>query len=165
MLKLEIIQKKILNPEQLERNLAFWRFKAKKIIFTNGCFDFIHLGHIDYLIKAADLGDILLIGLNSDDSVRRLKGKDRPVNNEHARAMILASLSFVTGVIVFSEDTPYELIRTIKPDILVKGNDYKIEEIAGHDIVLEKGGQVITVDLLSGYSTTAFIEKLKEIEG
>ncbi|MGB4205253.1 MAG: D-glycero-beta-D-manno-heptose 1-phosphate adenylyltransferase [Bacteroidales bacterium] len=162
MLKSEIIQKKILNPEQLERYLAFWRFKAKKIVFTNGCFDFLHLGHIDYLMKAADLGDILLIGLNSDESVRRLKGKDRPVNNEHARAMILASLSFVTGVIVFGEDTPYELIRTIKPDVLVKGNDYKIEEIAGHDIVLEKGGQVITVDLLPGYSTTAFIEKLKK---
>ncbi len=165
MLKSEIIQKKILTPEQLERHLAFWRFKNKKIVFTNGCFDFIHLGHIDYLMKAADYGDIMLIGLNSDESVRRLKGKDRPVNNEHARAMLLASLSFVTGVMVFSEDTPYELIRTVKPDVLVKGNDYKIEEIAGHDIVLEKGGQVITVDLLPGYSTTAFIEKLKKIEG
>ena len=139
MLKLEIIQKKILNPEQLERYLAFWRFKAKKIVFTNGCFDFIHLGHIDYLIKAADLGDILLIGLNSDDSVRRLKGKDRPVNNEHARAMILASLSFVTGVIVLVRY--YELIRTINLTFLLKEMIIRLK-IAGHDIYLENGGQV-----------------------
>lgn len=157
----EIIQNKIFTPEQLDRQLAVWKFKDKKIVFTNGCFDFIHLGHVDYLMKAADLGDVLIIGLNSDASVRRLKGTGRPINNEQARAMVLASFSFVTAVVVFDEDTPYELIRHIQPGVLVKGKDYKIEEIAGHDIVLGNGGQVVTIDLLPDYSTSALIEKLR----
>jgi len=161
MLLSEIIHKRIFNHEELMRQLAVWKFKEKKIVFTNGCFDFIHAGHIDYLMKAADAGDVLIIGLNSDDSVRRLKGRNRPINNSQVRALTLASLWYVDAVIVFDDDTPYELIRNIQPDVLVKGKDYKTEEIAGHDIVLAKGGQVITVDLLPGYSTTALIEKLK----
>ncbi|MBE0663412.1 MAG: D-glycero-beta-D-manno-heptose 1-phosphate adenylyltransferase [Bacteroidales bacterium] len=161
MLKSEVIQNKILGAEELQRHLALWRFKDKKIVFTNGCFDILHLGHIDYLMKAADAGDILIIGLNTDASVRKLKGEGRPVNSEHARAMMLASLAFVSAVVLFDEETPYELIQNIQPDVLVKGNDYKIEEIVGYDIVLAKGGEVITVDLLAGYSTTGLIEKLK----
>ncbi len=160
MLKSEIIQRKILTPEQLNRQLTLWRFKNNKIVFTNGCFDFIHLGHIDYLMKAADMGNVLIIGLNSDASVSRIKGPGRPINDEQARAKVLASFSFVTGICIFDEDTPYELVRIIRPDILVKGKDYQIEEIAGHDIVLGNGGQVVTIDLLPGYSTTALIEKL-----
>jgi D-glycero-beta-D-manno-heptose 1-phosphate adenylyltransferase len=162
MLKSEVIQNKILGAAELHRQLALWRFKGKKIVFTNGCFDILHLGHIDYLMKAADAGDVLIIGLNTDASVRKLKGEGRPVNNEHARALILASLVFVSAVVLFDEDTPYELIQNIQPDVLIKGNDYKIEEIVGYDIVLAKGGEVITVDLLAGYSTTGLIEKLRK---
>jgi rfaE bifunctional protein nucleotidyltransferase chain/domain len=154
MLKSQVIINKLLTPDQLQRQLAVWKFKDRKIVFTNGCFDILHLGHIDYLMKAADEGDILIIGLNSDNSVRTLKGVGRPVNNENARALLLASLSFVNAVVLFDEPTPYELIGIIQPDVLVKGKDYKTEEIAGHDIVLAKGGQVITMDLLPGYSTT-----------
>lgn len=160
MLKSEIAKGKIYSIEQLNRQLAIWNFKSRKIVFTNGCFDILHLGHIDYLSKAADLGDILIIGLNSDDSVRKLKGEGRPVNNAEARALMLASLRFVDAVTIFNEDTPYELINSIQPDVLVKGKDYKTEEIAGYDIVLAKGGQVTTIDLLEGYSTTGLIEKL-----
>jgi D-glycero-beta-D-manno-heptose 1-phosphate adenylyltransferase len=160
MLKSEIAKGKIYSIEQLNRQLAIWNFKSRKMVFTNGCFDILHLGHIDYLSKAADLGDILIIGLNSDDSVRKLKGEGRPVNNAEARALMLASLRFVDAVTIFNEDTPYELIHSIQPDVLVKGKDYKTEEIAGYDIVLAKGGQVTTIDLLEGYSTTGLIEKL-----
>jgi len=161
MLKSEVIQNKILSADELQRHLTLWRFKGKKIVFTNGCFDILHLGHIDYLMKSADAGDVLVIGLNTDASVRKLKGEGRPVNNEQARALILASLVFVNAVVLFDDDTPYNLIQKIQPDVLVKGSDYKIEEIAGYDIVLAKGGKVITVDLLAGYSTTGLIEKLK----
>lgn len=161
MKKSETIQNKIFTPEQLMRQLSVWKFKGQKIVFTNGCFDILHLGHIDYLMKAADLGNILIIGLNTDASVRRLKGEGRPVNDEQARALMLASLAFVDAVILFEEDTPYELIRNVQPDILVKGKDYKTEEIAGYDIVLAKCGEVITLDLLPGYSTTSLIDKLR----
>jgi rfaE bifunctional protein nucleotidyltransferase chain/domain len=161
MSKSAAIHNKIFTPDQLAQQLAVWRFRDRKIVFTNGCFDILHLGHIDYLMKAADLGDVLIIGLNTDASVHRLKGEGRPINNEQARALMLASLSFVNAVILFGEDTPYELIRFIQPDILVKGNDYKTEEIAGHDIVLGAGGQVITLDLVPGYSTSGLIEKLR----
>jgi rfaE bifunctional protein nucleotidyltransferase chain/domain len=160
MLKSEVTAAKILTAANLSQKLAYWRFKQQKIVFTNGCFDILHLGHIDYLMKAADLGQALIIGLNSDASVRKLKGNNRPVNNEQARAMLLVSLHFVSAVVVFDEDTPYDLIKTIQPDFLVKGNDYKVEEIAGHDIVLGRGGEVITLELLPGYSTTRLIEKL-----
>ena len=139
--------------------ISIWRAEGKKIVFTNGCFDLLHLGHIDYLAKAADLGGILIIGLNTDNSVRILKGKGRPINNNHSRATLLAALSFVDAVTLFDEETPYNLISSIEPDILVKGSDYKIEEIAGHEIVQAKGGKVITIDLLPGYSTTLIEDK------
>jgi len=161
MKNLEIIKAKILNKESLKRQLAIWRFKNKKIVFTNGCFDILHLGHINYLSKAKDFGDILVIGLNTDDSVSRIKNEHRPVIDENARAMILASLHFVDAIVLFDEDTPYNLIKLVQPDILVKGSDYKTGDIVGADIVKAKGGEIITIEFLDGYSTTSIINKLK----
>ena len=158
----QIIQSKILNAELLELKLAEWRKAGKKIVFTNGCFDLLHLGHIDYLSKAASFGDVFIIGVNSDASVSQLKGKHRPIQDEDSRLRILASLLFVTAVILFKEETPYNLINTIQPDVLVKGADYKVEQIAGHDIVLAKGGTVELVQFLNGYSTSAIERKIKE---
>ena len=160
MKKIEFISSKILDREQLRRACVVWNFKDRKVVFTNGCFDILHLGHIEYLAKAAELGDVLVIGMNSDLSVHRIKGESRPINDEHSRSMVLASLEFVTAVVLFDEETPYELIKTIQPDILVKGKDYKIEEIAGHDIVLAKGGKVETIKLTPGYSTTSIERKI-----
>ncbi len=162
MKNLNIINKKILDRKTLSAILAVWKFKQKKVVFTNGCFDILHLGHIDYLSKAKDLGDVLVIGLNTDLSVQRLKGKNRPVVNEGARAMLLASLLFVDAVVLFDEDTPYEFIKTVQPNILVKGSDYKEEDIVGYDIVKSNGGSIRTIDFLEGYSTTSIIEKLKD---
>ncbi len=140
--------------------LHVWRFQQKKIVFTNGCFDIVHLGHLDYLSKAADLGDILILGLNTDASVQRLKGAGRPVVDELARAFMMASLRFVDAVVLFDQQTPYELIQLVQPDVLVKGKDYKAEEVVGYDIVTAKGGKVETIDLVPGYSTTALIQKI-----
>jgi rfaE bifunctional protein nucleotidyltransferase chain/domain len=154
--------KKIPDPVEFEQLLAYYRFKDYKIVFTNGCFDLIHLGHIDYLAKASDLGDVLIIGLNTDASTRRLKGPTRPINNEHARAMVLASLTFIDTIVLFDEDTPYNLIKTIQPDILVKGADYNPEDIVGYDIVTAKGGKVVTIDYLPGYSTSLIEKRIKD---
>ena len=159
-MKLDNIKSKIYNPERMNYQLNIWRFQDKKIVFTNGCFDILHLGHIDYLAKAANMGDILIIGLNSDSSIRALKAKNRPINDEHSRAIVLAALSFTDAVISFDEETPYNLIKNIEPDILVKGSDYKVEEIAGYDIVKSKGGEIKTIDLLPGYSTSLIEEKI-----
>ncbi len=160
--KLNIIQSKIIDINNIESHLTYWSLKNKKIVFTNGCFDILHRGHIEYLAQAANHGDILLIGLNTDNSVRRIKGNSRPVQDQIARAMVLASLQFVSAVILFDEDTPYELIKRVKPDVLVKGSDYKTEDIVGYDIVTAKGGEVVTIDFIEGYSTTSIIEKLKK---
>jgi len=154
--------KKIIDRENLSSKLSYWRFKGFKIVFTNGCFDILHAGHIDYLAKARALGDILIIGLNTDVSVSRIKGKNRPLNNEWSRALLLSSLNFVDAIIYFDEDTPYELIKEIQPDILVKGSDYKPEDIVGYDILKENGGEVVTLDYLEGYSTTGLIKRIKE---
>lgn len=162
MKQLEIIEHKILNRDILGGKIATMKFQDKKIVFTNGCFDILHLGHIDYLSKARDQGDVLIVGVNTDDSVRRLKGNGRPLTDEVSRSMIIASLHFVDAVILFDEDTPYELIKFIQPDILVKGKDYKPEEVVGYDIVTKKGGEVVTIDLVEGYSTTAIEEKIKQ---
>jgi rfaE bifunctional protein nucleotidyltransferase chain/domain len=161
MKTMETIKAKILTNENLAFWLAYNRFHEKKIVFTNGCFDLIHLGHLDYLARSKDLGDVLIVGLNSDTSTRLLKGTGRPLNDEYSRAISLASLHFINAVIIFDEETPFELIKSVKPDFLVKGSDYQIEEIAGHDIVQENGGKVITFDLIEGYSTTSLIEKIK----
>jgi rfaE bifunctional protein nucleotidyltransferase chain/domain len=162
MNKLESIQEKILSGQNLDRWLAVSRFKKRKIVFTNGCFDILHRGHIQYLAQAAELGDLLVIGLNTDESVKKLKGSSRPWLDENARALILASLGFVSAVVLFNEDTPYELIKKIQPDFLVKGGDYKVEEIVGYEVVKAKGGEVLTLALLEGYSTTGIIGRITE---
>jgi rfaE bifunctional protein nucleotidyltransferase chain/domain len=131
-------------------------------VFTNGCFDILHLGHLDYLEKSRNFGDKLVIGLNTDRSVSQLKGSNRPVNNEYARARMLAAMSFVDLVIAFDEETPLELIQKVKPDILIKGKDYSIDNIVGAEFVLENGGEVKTIELLEGYSTTEIIKKIKK---
>ncbi len=136
-------------------------FNNNRVIFTNGCFDILHLGHIDYLIKARKLGDVLIIGLNTDNSVKKLKGEKRPVNNQNARALLLASLEFVDFVILFDEETPMNLIKMITPDVLVKGGDYTIESVVGADFVLHYGGAVEIIPFLEGYSTTAIINNLQ----
>ena len=156
----ERINKKIITSEDLSRNIAIMQFQGKKIVFTNGCFDIIHRGHIEYLMEAANLGDILIIGLNSDASVKRLKGPERPIQDEETRAKILSSMSFVTFVVVFDEETPLRLIKEVQPDVLVKGCDYVIEKIVGYDIVKSKGGKVLTIPFVDGYSTTSILNKL-----
>jgi D-glycero-beta-D-manno-heptose 1-phosphate adenylyltransferase len=162
MSRLEIIRKKIFTYTDADYNrmLTIWRFQGKKIVFTNGCFDILHLGHIDYLSKAADLGDMLIIGLNTDQSVSKIKGNSRPIQDEISRAMVLASLGFVDVVVFFGEETPYNLIKTTQPDVLVKGADYNPEEIVGYDIVKNKGGEIVTIEFLEGYSTTAIENKI-----
>ncbi len=133
----------------------------KCVVFTNGCFDFIHPGHIRYLNEAKSMGDILVIGLNSDNSVRKIKGEGRPINTQKFRASVLSSLEMVDYVIIFDEPTPYELIKAIVPDILVKGGDYKIEDIVGREIVEGNGGRVVSVSYIEGFSTTSIIKKIK----
>lgn len=156
---LEKIQNKILNKDNLEEWVTECRAKGSKIVFSNGCFDILHRGHVEYLAKAADFGDEMLIGLNTDASVKRLKGPSRPINDEYARAIVLAGLEFISAVVLFDEDTPYNLIKVVQPDVLVKGSDYKPEDIVGYDIVTAKGGRVETIDFVDGYSTTRTIEK------
>ena len=161
MSKLDLLKNKIVTAEQITLLLNGWRLQNQKIVFTNGCFDLLHLGHIDYLAKAADLGYKLIVGLNSDRSVSGLKGAGRPITNEQSRAGILAALFFVDAVILFDEQTPVNLITKIKPDVLVKGADYSIDQIVGADIVFQNGGEVKTIAYLPGYSTTAIEEKIK----
>jgi rfaE bifunctional protein nucleotidyltransferase chain/domain len=146
--------------DDLGRLVAYWNFKNQKIVFTNGCFDILHRGHIDYLAKAADLGNVLVVGLNADASVSRLKGAGRPVQDQDGRALVLAALRFVSAVVLFDEDTPYQLIKVVQPDVLVKGSDYKTDDIVGADIVKAKGGSVQTIDFLEGYSTSGIIRRL-----
>src|SRR5688572_5386558 len=158
----DMIRAKILSGETLEHAIARWKFFKKKIVFTNGVFDILHLGHVEYLSKAADLGDILIVGVNSDSSTKRLnKGSNRPLNNQEQRTMVLASLSFVNAVIIFDEDTPRDLISKVQPDVLVKGGDYKPEDVAGADIVTAKGGDVRIIELTPGYSTTELEKKIR----
>ena len=156
----EKINNKLLDGDKLTKWLEDCRKNGKKIVFSNGCFDILHRGHVEYLSKAAAYGDVMVIGLNTDASVRRLKGPSRPVNDEKARAFVLAGLECVTAVVFFDEDTPYNLIKTVQPDVLVKGSDYKPENIVGYDVVTAKGGKVVTVDLVEGFSTTKTIEKM-----
>lgn len=155
------LQSKILSKEDLLPLMNICKFKDKKVVFSNGCFDILHRGHVEYLSKAASLGDILVVGLNTDASVRRLKGENRPVQDQISRANVMASLFFVDYVVYFDQDTPYELIKYLKPDILVKGKDYKEDDIVGADIVKAAGGKVITIDLVDGYSTSSIIERSK----
>ena len=151
---------KIIVKEELLELRNEW--KNEKLVFTNGCFDILHLGHVDYLEKAAEKGTKLIVAINTDQSVSKLKGPDRPVNDEYSRCRLIAALAFVDAVILFSEDTPLSLITDIKPDVLVKGNDYTIDNIVGADVVIENGGKVETIELVKGYSTTNIINKLSK---
>ncbi|MDQ3192014.1 MAG: D-glycero-beta-D-manno-heptose 1-phosphate adenylyltransferase [Bacteroidota bacterium] len=161
MKKSAILRSKIFQREQLLKQINTWRFLNRSIVFTNGCFDILHQGHIDYLMKAADLGTKLIVGINTDDSIKRLnKGKNRPIQDEESRALILASLFFVDAVILFDEDTPYELIKAIEPEVLVKGGDYTIETVVGNELVKSTGGETVIIDLLEGFSTSAIEKKI-----
>jgi rfaE bifunctional protein nucleotidyltransferase chain/domain len=159
---LEIVKSKIVSAQDLSEIMKKKQQQGEKFAFSNGCFDLVHQGHIDYLSKSRDLADYLVIGLNTDDSVRRLKGSHRPINDEYSRALMLASFLFVDYVVMFSEDTPYNLIKTLQPDILIKGSDYKVEDIVGYDIVVGRGGKVVTLDFIPGFSTTLIEKKIKE---
>ncbi len=152
---------KIFTSQTLLPELQKWRDQDLKIVFTNGCFDLLHLGHVDYLEKARNLGDKLVLGLNTDASIRGLKGEERPLQDEMSRARIMASLLFVDAVVLFSEPTPYKLIKLVQPDILVKGDDYSPENIVGADIVKAKGGEVKTIPFVKGYSTSNIVAKIK----
>ena len=149
---------KILLRDQVREKVKAWHSDREKVVF-----DIVHVGHVDYLEKARHLGDRLIVGLNTDDSVRTLKGKDRPINDEISRARVLAALTFVDAVVLFSEDTPYELIKELTPDILVKGSDYLAENIVGADIVISNGGKVETIEFVSGFSTSNIISKIKKL--
>ncbi len=161
MKTLEQIQQKIIDRENLPNLIQQIKSQNKTIVFSNGCFDLVHRGHVEYLAKATDLADIFILGLNTDKSVSRLKGSSRPLQDEYARATLMAGFSFIDYVILFEEDTPLELITSIQPNVLVKGNDYKIENVVGYNIVQKTGGTVQTIELTEGYSTSIIINKIK----
>lgn len=152
---------KIKSVADAKASIKSWQSKNEKVVFTNGCFDLLHLGHVDYLEKARTLGDRLVIGLNTDDSVSRFKGPERPLQDQHSRARILAALQFVDLVVFFNEDTPLNLISELVPNVLVKGSDYLAENIVGADVVKKAGGKVETIEFVPGYSTTRIVEKIK----
>ena len=164
MRSIQTIPDKIFTADALQHQLKRWRLHNKKIVFTNGVFDILHQGHIASLSEAALFGHVLIIGVNTDASVKRLKGETRPVNNENSRALLLASLLVTDAIILFDEDTPLNLIQTILPDVLVKGGDYTIDEIVGAKEVIANGGEVKIVPILEGFSTTGIIEKMKNMK-
>ena len=158
---LSAIKAKILDKSTLRATLTRWRLFDQKIVFTNGCFDLLHYGHLHYLAAAKSLGDKLIIGINSANSVKKLKGNHRPINDDLTRYHLLASLSFVDALIEFDAATPYELIKTVQPNILVKGGDWQAEQIVGADLVLANGGSVKSLPFIEGYSTTNIEMKIK----
>lgn len=162
MKRTDLIPQKILTQEEALRRMAQLRLFGKKIVFTNGVFDILHQGHIYSLSQAAKEGDYLIIGLNADASVKRLKGDSRPVNDQDSRALVLASLVMVDAVVLFEEDTPLELIKALMPDVLVKGGDYTVEQIAGAKEVIANGGKVIINPILEGFSTTNIISQISK---
>lgn len=157
----QVLTQKIYSKDDLVAKTQNWKAEGKKIVFTNGCFDIIHPGHIAYLGDAANLGDILIIGLNTDQSVSKLKGENRPINNEFSRTQLIASMFFVDAVVLFNEDTPLQLITALQPDVLVKGGDYNLDNIVGAKETLANGGEVKVLTFLPGYSSTSIIEKIK----
>ncbi|MGZ3691858.1 MAG: D-glycero-beta-D-manno-heptose 1-phosphate adenylyltransferase [Pseudobdellovibrio sp.] len=152
---------RVLNEKTLVEQVESYRKQNKKIVFTNGCFDLLHIGHVTYLEEAKSLGDVLIVGINTDASVRALKGPTRPIQNENDRSQILAALKAVDHTVLFGEDTPLNLIKKIKPDVLVKGGDWKLEQIVGSDFVMSYGGAVKSLNFVNGKSTTSIIEKSK----
>ena len=162
MSHLNKLNNKTYSLEKLENKVTAWKQAGEEVVFTNGCFDIIHRGHIEVLAQTADLGSKLIVALNSDSSIQKLKGKNRPIIDEQSRAILLASLSFVDAVILFSDDTPINLISTLLPDVLAKGGDYEIKTIVGHKIVQDNGGQVILVPFVDGFSSTTIIDKIKD---
>jgi rfaE bifunctional protein nucleotidyltransferase chain/domain len=163
MKKPEVIPFKIYTREALVKQVARWRFLGKTISFTNGCFDILHSGHISSLSEAAREGDILIVGVNTDASTKRLKGDERPVNNENSRALLLASLAIVDAVTLFEEDTPLELITAVMPDVIVKGGDYTLDQMIGAKEVIANGGRVVINPIVEGFSTTGIIEKIRRL--
>ena len=154
--------RRIMDLVQVQRLCNIWRMKGDRIVFTNGCFDILHRGHVEYLQEAAALGDRLVIGLNTDESVRRLgKGDGRPYNDQESRAKVLAALRLVDAVVLFDQDTPLELVQAIGPDVLVKGGDYTEDQIVGAAQVRARGGDVCSLKLVDGYSTTGLVEKIR----
>jgi len=162
--KLSVIEQKLIKKPQLLHYKTAWELKDQKVVFTNGCFDLLHRGHIEYLARAASLGDILVVGINTDTSVRKIKDNNRPLQDEYSRALAIAALHFVGYVMLFEEDTPHELIKAVEPDILVKGDDYNVKDIVGYDLVNKSGGQVQTIKLTKGYSTSAIINKCMNLK-
>ncbi|MDQ3682464.1 MAG: D-glycero-beta-D-manno-heptose 1-phosphate adenylyltransferase [Bacteroidota bacterium] len=154
---------KVVTEKELLQKLNVWRLLGKTIVFSNGCFDILHAGHIASLSEAAQHGDVLVIGVNADVSVKKIKGGNRPLNDENSRSLLLASLSMVDAVIIFSEDTPLEIIKMIQPNVLVKGGDYAIDQIAGSKEVIAGGGKVIINPVINGFSTTSIIQKIKKL--
>ena len=154
---------KIVNLISLKHLVARWKVKSNRIVFTNGCFDILHVGHIHTLKEALKLGDKLIVGVNSDQSVKRLKGEERPLINEHDRAELIASMAVVDAVVIFDEDTPLSLIKTTIPDVLVKGGDWRVEEIVGGELVQQAGGDVVSIPFVSNQSSTQIIQKIKSL--
>lgn len=163
MKKPEVIPFKIFSRYELVKQVARWRFLGKSISFTNGCFDILHAGHISSLSEAAKEADILIVGVNTDSSTKRLKGPERPVNNENSRALLLASFAIVDAVTLFDEDTPFELITSILPDVIVKGGDYTIDQMIGSKEVIANGGRIVINPIIEGFSTTGIIEKIRKL--
>mgnify|MGYP001395068361 FL=1 len=159
--KLNKLKAKIFNIKDLSKIINEWRLNGDKIVFTNGCFDLIHLGHLEILARSADLGDKLIVGINSDMSIKKIKGNSRPIIEEDSRAKQLAAIEFIDAVILFNEDTPYDLINILKPDILTKGGDYKKNDIVGNQLINKQQGEVVIIPLTQGYSTTSILEKIK----
>ena len=156
------VREKIITTDNLVLKVSQWKKNKMKVAFTNGCFDILHLGHLEILTKSKEFGDRLIVAVNSDESVRKLKGKERPINDFQTRSNMLASFSFVDYVVEFSDDTPKKLIQIIKPDFLIKGGDYKKKDIVGNDIVSSYGGETIIIPLIDGLSSTNIINKLNK---
>lgn len=160
MTSFQKIQQKIKNTTEAVQIISQWKRNQEAVVFTNGCFDLIHTGHLRYLAEASDLGHRFVIAVNSDASVSRIKGKGRPIKDEQTRMLLLAALSFVDLVVLFDEDTPAEIIAALKPDILVKGGDYEEENIVGADMVKQNGGKVVVIPFVEGYSTSNYEQKI-----
>ena len=158
---LKKINNKIFDLQNLIKKIEKWRSENKKIVFTNGCFDLIHLGHIEILARSADYGDKLIIGVNSDLSIKKLKGENRPIIEESSRIRQLSALEFVDAVVLFDEETPIKLIESIKPNVITKGGDYKAKNVVGNEVVSQKNGEVVIIPLTRGYSTTSILNKIK----